>query len=476
MITLSRSLIMNLMNYFENKIKSVLVGACIFLVTPLFAFGQNAGGTPYFSDPVECASSFHLYDDVNLFQIVDGVVTDSYGSIPNDPTEEELTLTRDAIANGQYGCRQETVLIAGVSETVYVLDTSGLAEDSSLGDLSDQNKVCAATQSACEAQRAGWYPNASGCSTDSISGQICFYHLLEGTSSSTEGQMCGSFDEVSSQRTECFPSVELCTAGVELSADQSGQTLVSGCPTSEPSGTCDNVPTYCYTVQTFEIGQAPVCGTTYASDQDGAPTGGADSSDYARSVSACERQRSQYLPGENGSVPACVRTYHSGSPRSGTILSQMCSNVTGLVKKSDQQIADEEAIRLAELEAERLARLEAIRIRQQQTFDGTTFGGVEGTGKICGWIEFVQLANNVINFIIWAAAIIMVIVLLLAGFKLITAQGNASALSDAKKAMGKAILGFYIVLFAWLIVNAVMQSLLRDDFKQDEVVNLLDEQ
>ena len=467
------------MNFFKNKITSVLFIGSI-LCSPLFVFGQNAGGTPYFSDPVECASSFHLYDNVNLYQIVDGVVTGSFGTIPDDPTDEQLTATRDAITNGEYGCQQETVIIAGISETVYVLDTTGLAEDSNLGDLTDQNKVCAANQTACDAQRAGWYPNASGCSTDSVSGDICFYHLLEGTATSTVGQTCGSYDDVTSRRTECFASLALCNAGEQLSADQSGETLVSSCPASGTSGTCDSAPTYCYTVQTFEIGQGLECGAPYSADSSGNPLGGQTSTGYANSLISCQRERNHYV----GTVPNCFPSMVSA--QRGEFQFQQCFDAEGLRKKSDQEIADEEAVLLAELEADRLAELERIRLLQQAAYDGTTFGGVEGglvpecgedgKGKTCGWIEFVQLVNNIINFIIWAAAVIMVIVLLLAGFKLVTSQGKPDALASAKTAMGRAVLGFCVVLFAWLLVSTFLQSFLRSDFLADDVVNLLEDQ
>ena len=50
-----------------------------------------------------------------------------------------------------------------------------------------------------------------------------------------------------------------------------------------------------------------------------------------------------------------------------------------------------------------------------------------------------------------------------AGFKLVTSQGNPSALSDAKGRFMNAFIGLLIVLSAWLIVDTLMRGLLPGD-------------
>ena len=81
-----------------------------------------------------------------------------------------------------------------------------------------------------------------------------------------------------------------------------------------------------------------------------------------------------------------------------------------------------------------------------------------------------------IEFAIWLAALIMVAMFMLAGFKLITAQGDVGKRTEAQSGMRKAVVGFVVVLFAWLMVNTVMTSLLRSDLVGDDVVNLLEQQ
>lgn len=177
-------------------------------------------------------------------------------------------------------------------------------------------------------------------------------------------------------------------------------------------------------------------------------------------------------------IPIVDSTGH----QSGTDV-KWCMNDEGLVGRTEAQI---------ELEAEELAnaaeaeRLERIRAEQERIFNETKFGGSEGglvpecgtdgTGKTCGWLEFVQLINNVVTFIIWAAAIAVVLAIFIAGFKLVTARGNSAELAQAKSAIFKAIGGFCVVLLAWLLVSTFMGTFLRQDFIDDDVSNLLENQ
>ena len=93
----------------------------------------------------------------------------------------------------------------------------------------------------------------------------------------------------------------------------------------------------------------------------------------------------------------------------------------------------------------------------------------------CDWNALIQLANNIISFAIRLAAFVLVLVILIAGWGLITSRGNPQALTDARAKLFKAILGFAIVVCAWLIVNTVMNTLLDEKFQNDDIINLLED-
>ncbi len=73
----------------------------------------------------------------------------------------------------------------------------------------------------------------------------------------------------------------------------------------------------------------------------------------------------------------------------------------------------------------------------------------------CGWNDLIQLINNIVRFAIEAATVLMVVVCMWAGWGLITARGNATALTEARSRLLKSVTGLVIVLMAWAIVSAV---------------------
>gem|GEM_PF-4290755 len=456
---------------------------CTFFGAFSFAGAQNAGGPGNFTNQIECASSFHLYSNVRLYQLnPDGSATESYASIPDELTDEQLQATRDAIANGEYGCPQTTTT---TGETVFVLPSDGLRSDSSLGSISELTKECASTYSQCNSQRAGWYPNATGCAEDPLitgSSDICFYYREDGGGENTD-DMCGLYDEQAETYQECFPSADLCEASMQLASEQNSGSVLSGCPVNESQvGVCQNAPSYCFVRRQLQgvdgnAGDGIVCSTA-GFRQNVSDASDYDEEDRARALSQCNAIRQSYLV-NNQNPPACQPDYSfvSGITLNGNY--KMCFDATGLTRLTqteiNQIIADE-----AQAERDRILAI------QQAAFDATRFGGSEGgivpecgengTGSTCGWIELVALANNIINFIVWAAGIVVVIAIFMAGFRLVTARGNPSELTKAKSALAKAIGGFCVVLLAWLLVSTVMSSFLRPDLVNDPVSNLLENQ
>jgi len=82
-----------------------------------------------------------------------------------------------------------------------------------------------------------------------------------------------------------------------------------------------------------------------------------------------------------------------------------------------------------------------------------TPGGADGAGDIRGIINDIIIA--VLNFL----ALIAVVVVIIAGIRLIVSQGNDEEKDKAKKAIFYALAGLVIVLFARVIVGLITNYL-----------------
>jgi succinate dehydrogenase/fumarate reductase cytochrome b subunit len=82
-----------------------------------------------------------------------------------------------------------------------------------------------------------------------------------------------------------------------------------------------------------------------------------------------------------------------------------------------------------------------------------TPGGADGAGDIRGIINDIIIA--VLNFL----ALIAVVVVIIAGIRLIVSQGNDEEKDKAKKAIFYALAGLVIVLFARVIIGLVTNYL-----------------
>ena len=71
-----------------------------------------------------------------------------------------------------------------------------------------------------------------------------------------------------------------------------------------------------------------------------------------------------------------------------------------------------------------------------------------------------QTAASVINVLMGFLGIIAVVIILLGGFKWMTAGGGEDKIAEAKKLMTAGVVGLAIILAAWGITVFVLQSLL----------------
>jgi hypothetical protein len=76
-----------------------------------------------------------------------------------------------------------------------------------------------------------------------------------------------------------------------------------------------------------------------------------------------------------------------------------------------------------------------------------------------GTCEFVSLINNVITFFIGMASVFAMIVFVYAGYLMVLSQGNAGQVSKAKGMFTNVLIGYVIMLSAFLIVNTIMSML-----------------
>ncbi|MBI2475976.1 MAG: hypothetical protein HYV67_01925 [Candidatus Taylorbacteria bacterium] len=80
----------------------------------------------------------------------------------------------------------------------------------------------------------------------------------------------------------------------------------------------------------------------------------------------------------------------------------------------------------------------------------------------CGWADLVKLVGNITNYLIILGAAFSAVAFGWAGFLMMTAGGEMSKIEQAKSIFGKVLIGFLIMLSAWLIVHAIEAGFIKD--------------
>ena len=91
-----------------------------------------------------------------------------------------------------------------------------------------------------------------------------------------------------------------------------------------------------------------------------------------------------------------------------------------------------------------------------------TQGLVACTGLDCNFCTLIETANRVINLFFEILVIVAIIMIVRAGFILVISAGNVSAMENAKSSLTNVIIGFVIILSAWLIVDTVFKVLVTN--------------
>ena len=69
------------------------------------------------------------------------------------------------------------------------------------------------------------------------------------------------------------------------------------------------------------------------------------------------------------------------------------------------------------------------------------------------------LISILINFLLWAVGILSVVMIIFSGFRYITSAGDAAKTKSAQTALTYSIVGLIVAVFAWAIVNIVLDRI-----------------
>lgn len=93
----------------------------------------------------------------------------------------------------------------------------------------------------------------------------------------------------------------------------------------------------------------------------------------------------------------------------------------------------------------------------------TTDGLVPCNGPECDFDDLVTLIQNIINFLLYTVAVpVATLLFMWAGFKYLTAGGDPGKVKAAHSIFMNVFIGFLIALGAWLVVNLLAQTLLKE--------------
>lgn len=95
-------------------------------------------------------------------------------------------------------------------------------------------------------------------------------------------------------------------------------------------------------------------------------------------------------------------------------------------------------------------------VSAESFIDGIVPEEIKGTPQSVQACHLVYLANNIITFSIWLATAIATLMFAYAGFLYVTASANKNNLDQAKKIFTNTLIGFVLILGAYLIINLIV--------------------
>ena len=83
----------------------------------------------------------------------------------------------------------------------------------------------------------------------------------------------------------------------------------------------------------------------------------------------------------------------------------------------------------------------------------------------CTFNDLVGMVQGIISFLLYIGVFIGVLMISYAGFTLVISQGNQSAMEKAKSRIWNVVIGFVIMLLAYLVVNTILFVLTGGGFE-----------
>lgn len=81
----------------------------------------------------------------------------------------------------------------------------------------------------------------------------------------------------------------------------------------------------------------------------------------------------------------------------------------------------------------------------------------------CNFCELIQTLDNVVNWVVIVATLIAVIGLMYAGFRMSQSRGDVSSFTAAKEMLGNIVIGIFLIMAAWMIVDTILKTLVGGD-------------
>jgi len=97
--------------------------------------------------------------------------------------------------------------------------------------------------------------------------------------------------------------------------------------------------------------------------------------------------------------------------------------------------------------------------------DGLVPCGGDGE-EACQMCHAVQLVVGTTGWLVGILSIVAAILFIVAGFRILTAQGNPGVLQQAKSMIVNVAIGFVIILSAWLLIDLLMKTLVGEGMSE----------
>ncbi len=85
--------------------------------------------------------------------------------------------------------------------------------------------------------------------------------------------------------------------------------------------------------------------------------------------------------------------------------------------------------------------------------------GIVNCGDHCQLGDLVLIVVALINYLFALSSFVAMVFIVWNAWGMITSAGNEEAISNAKKGLSNAIIGFFLVLVAWVLIDAIVAIL-----------------